>query len=80
MTAFLLHHHHSSAECAAAYAAWKGFDSPLRGTSTYSTCAFGAHEIWWFVLAGSAPDALGQLPGYVAERTVAVPVAMVDVP
>jgi hypothetical protein len=80
MTDFLLYHRHSSAECPAAFAAWNGFDSPLRGSSTYSTCAFGGHEIWWFVTAEAMRDAVAHVPDYIADRTVAVRVGTVDVP
>src|SRR3954449_3245731 len=38
MPLFLLHHQHAPAECAAAFAAWPGFDSPLRGEAAASTC------------------------------------------
>ena len=33
---FLLHHQHEPHECATAFAAWKGFDSPLRNRSALS--------------------------------------------
>ena len=38
MPLFLLHHRHVPAECAAAFAAWTGFESPLRHESAASTC------------------------------------------
>jgi hypothetical protein len=79
---FVLVHEHTPAECPIAYAAWSGFDSPLRGRSTHSTCArFRSirtaqviagpleHETWWTVEASDADAALGLLPPYVRERT-----------
>jgi hypothetical protein len=77
---YVLIHQHAPAECSVAYAAWSGFDSPLRGRAVPSTCArhVGAaapaggpagHEIWWTTQAGDEASALGQLPPYVRERT-----------
>ena len=53
MPKFLLHHHHAPAECAAAFAAWRGFDSPLRRHPAASTCLEGGHALWWRVEAGT---------------------------
>lgn len=69
MPDFVLHHRHEPSECVAAFAAWRGFASPLRGRSTTSSCLAGGHELWWRVTASGAPDALALLPAYVAERT-----------
>lgn len=69
MPEFVLHHHHEPAECAAAFAAWRGFASPLRGRATTSSCLAGGHDVWWLVTASGAPAALALLPTYVAERT-----------
>jgi hypothetical protein len=80
MHEFLLYHRHSPHDCAATFAAWNGFRSPLRGTSTRSTCSFGAHEIWWNVTAVDDREALANLPRYVAGRTVAIRVAPIEVP
>ena len=80
MKDFLLYHRHSPNDCAATFAAWNGFQSPLRGTSTCSTCSFGAHEIWWNVSADDDREALSKLPKYVAGRTVAIRVAAIEVP
>ena len=80
MPRFLLHHSHEAHECAAAFAAWKGFTSPLRGRPTLGSCLSGRHEIWWELEASSEREALARLPGYVAERTQAIQVSEVHVP
>jgi hypothetical protein len=80
MPLFILHHQHSAEECSATYAAWKGFDSPLRRHSARATCISGGHEIWWDVVATDEDEAKGQLPGYVAERTQVVRVGQVEIP
>ena len=76
---FMLRHHHQPEECPSAYAAWKGFESPLRGHQALSSCRGGGHEIWWEVDAVDVADALGRLPGFVAERTTATRVNKVDI-
>ena len=38
MPAFLLHHEHEPRDCAVTFAAWLGFDSPLRRHPVPSTC------------------------------------------
>lgn len=77
---FLLVHGHTPAECSVSYAAWNGFDSPLRGRTVQSTCArheVGArtsapgHEVFLSVRAPDADSAMAQLPPYVRERTLA---------
>jgi hypothetical protein len=80
MPRFLLHHRHEARECPAAFAAWKGFDSPLRHRATIGSCLAGGHEIWWELEAASGLDALGQLPSYVAQRTEAIRISDVHVP
>jgi len=80
MSSFLLHHRHEPDECPAAYAAWKGFDSPLRGSQAQSSCRHGGHEIWWEVDASDETEAMGRLPGFVRERTDATRVNRVDIP
>jgi hypothetical protein len=80
MKDFLLQHQHEPTECEASFAAWHGFDSPLRGVSAPSTCLAGHHEIWWWVRASDGAGALAQLPAYVAERTRAVRVRPVEIP
>ena len=77
---FVLHHRHEAHECAYAYAAWKGFTSPLRQKPAASSCVEGGHEIWWFVMAAEAEAALALLPAYVALRTDAIPIRAVRIP
>jgi hypothetical protein len=80
MPRFLLYHRHEARECPAAFAAWKGFASPLRHRATIGSCLAGGHEIWWELEAASAAGALGHLPPYVAERTEAIRISDVHVP
>ena len=80
MPFFLLHHQHDPAECAAAFAAWTGFDSPLRQRHAASTCLSGGHAVWWRVQAENAAAALALLPRYVARRTVPIEVRDVEIP
>jgi hypothetical protein len=80
MPLFLLNHQHRAHECAAVFAAWQGFDSPLRHRRAPSTCLAGGHGLWWRVEATDGDAALAQLPRYVAERTTAVHVREVVIP
>ena len=80
MPMFLLHHQHGPAECAAAFAAWQGFDSALRSHPAASTCLEGGHAVWWRVQASSRQAALALLPPYVAHRTQAIAVRDVLIP
>jgi hypothetical protein len=80
MATFLLCHTHQAGECRFAYAAWKGFDSPLRHRPALGTCANGGHRLWWRVEAHDSGAALAQLPGFVADRTEAVEVGEVPIP
>jgi hypothetical protein len=66
---FVLSHRHEPHECGSAFAAWKGYDSPLRHGLTVSSCVEGGHRAWWLVRAENADAALAQLPPFVAERT-----------
>jgi hypothetical protein len=66
---FVLSHRHEADECRAAFAAWKGFDSPLRHRPTVASCVEGGHRAWWQIEASDADAALRQLPPFVAERT-----------
>ncbi len=77
---FMLSHRHEPEECPVAFAAWRGFESPLRRHSTLGSCVEGEHALWWTVEAESEELALCQLPPYVAERTVATPVSEVAIP
>jgi len=80
MPTFLLHHQHEPRECAAAFAAWTGFDSPLRHGRARSTCLAGGHGLWWWVEATDRKEALALLPSFLAARTSATEVRDVDIP
>ena len=80
MPYFLLHHRHSPGECAAAFAAWTGFRSPLRHRVAASTCLVGGHALWWRVQADNATEALALLPKFVARRTVPIEVRDIEIP
>ncbi len=80
MPLFLLHHSHEPGECRAAFAAWAGFESPLRHAPVLSTCLSGEHRLWWRVEATDRVHALAQLPPFVASRTEAIGVREVHVP
>ena len=80
MPLFLLHHRHGANECAAAFAAWQGFHSPLRHHAAPSTCLAGGHAVWWRVEARSVAEALAFLPEYVARRTDPIEVRDVEIP
>jgi hypothetical protein len=80
MPAFLLSHRHEPHECAAAFAAWQGHDSPLRHGCVASTCLAGGHHLWWRVDAVDVPGALALLPRFVAQRTIAIQVREVEIP
>jgi hypothetical protein len=80
MPFFLLHHRHAASECAAAYAAWTGFPSPLRHGWAASTCLGGGHAIWWRVVAADAAEALALLPTFVAKRTTPIEIRDIEIP
>jgi hypothetical protein len=80
MPYFLLQHRHTPAECAAAFAAWTGFQSPLRHRSVASTCLADGHALWWRVQAEDAAAALALLPLFVARRTVPIEVRDIEIP
>jgi hypothetical protein len=80
MPQYLLHHRHDARECPIAFAAWKGHESPLRHRTTLASCASGGHAIWWTVEAASAEAALGLRPTYLANRTEATAVGLVEIP
>jgi hypothetical protein len=80
MPPFLLRHHHAPGECAAAFAAWQGFHSPLRGRPAASTCLAGGHAVWWRVDAADRQAALALLPPYVAHRAHAIAFREVLIP
>ena len=80
MAEFLLEHRHEPSECAAAFAAWQGFASPLRRRGAACSCLAGDHALWWRVTAAGPTAALALLPPYVAARTRAVTVRDVEIP
>lgn len=80
MPNYLLHHSHKPLECAAAFAAWTGFSSPLRHRPAPSTCLAGGHAIWWSVEAADGGAALALLPRFVAVRTLTTEVRTVEIP
>lgn len=80
MSQFLLEHQHRPPDCGAAFAAFRGIDSPLRHRMTIASCRFGGHRVWWTVEAATAQEALARLPEYVAGRTTATTVEEVEIP
>jgi hypothetical protein len=80
MRSYMLCHSHDNAECAVVFAAWRGFESPLRQALAISSCRQGGHRLWWRVDAPDADSALALLPSFVAERTEVVEVRDVRVP
>lgn len=80
MRRFLLNHRHRPRECRAAYAAWNGFESPLRAREAVSSCASGEHRIVWTVEAEDMQRALALLPPFVAQRTEVNEVKEVPIP
>ena len=83
---YVLTHRHAPAQCGVAYAAWRGFESPLRHGSALGTCASepsraGAdHLLVWTIDAATPGDALSLLPQWLAERTEVRPIAEVQIP
>ena len=80
MRNFILQHRHEPDECDAAFAAWAGFESPLRHALAPTTCLAGGHDVFWNVTARDAAAALALLPRFVAQRTRAVQVREVEIP
>jgi len=83
MPRYLLHHSHESRDCGVVFAAFKGYDSPLRHRPAPASCLADprpTHLIWWSVEAASAELALAQVPFYVAQRTVVTPISDVLIP
>ena len=70
----------SRATALVTFAAWLGFDSPLRRHPVPSTCLSGGHAVWWFVRAEDHDAALALLPHYVAERTTPIEVREIEIP
>jgi hypothetical protein len=80
MSWYLLHNRHEPHECGIVFAAFRGYQSPLRHRPTLASCRSGGHAIWWTVQAASENDARALLPFYVAERTTATMVSEVEIP
>ncbi len=80
MPFFLLQHQHEAHECAATFAAWQGFDSPLRHRRAPSSCLAGGHGLWWQVEAPDRRQALALLPRFVAKRTNPIQIREVQIP
>jgi len=80
MARYMLTHRHQPEECRVAFAAWRGFESPLRRQPTLASCAEGEHSLWWTVEAAGESEALAQLPPFLAERTEATEVSEVAIP
>jgi hypothetical protein len=80
MRRYVLEHRHAPEECRAVYAAWNGFDSPLRKHGALASCANGGHRLFWTVEAQDSESALSQLPPFVAERTEVSEVREVTIP
>lgn len=80
MPTYLLCHRHRAAECRFAFAAWRGFASPLRHGVTLGSCVEGGHQLWWRVEAADEAGALELLPEYLAERTEPVRVSETAIP
>jgi hypothetical protein len=76
----MLTHTHRPECCQIAFAAWSGFDSPLRHRRTLASCVAGGHRLWWTVDAASAAAALAQLPPYLAERSEVTEVRETQIP
>jgi hypothetical protein len=81
----MLSHRHTPEECRVVFAAWTGFESPLRDHRTTASCvsregAAAEHRLWWQVEAETSADALALLPPYVAERTEASEIGEVRIP
>ncbi|MEX2556441.1 MAG: hypothetical protein WEB06_12535 [Actinomycetota bacterium] len=73
-------HQHEPAECKAAFAAWLGFESPLRRTEALGSCIEGGHRIWWTLEASDEAAAYAQFPPFIAHRTELVEVRPVEIP
>jgi hypothetical protein len=83
MASFMLTHRHAPDECPVAFAAWRGFESPLRhadATASCSASAGGDHVMWWAIEAAGRREALAQLPAWIADRTEVSEVGEVPIP
>lgn len=80
MATYIVCHRHEPGECGVAFAAWRGFDSPLRRRHALGSCGAGGHAVWWTIEAEGEDEALGQIPPFVAERSQVERVAPVAIP
>ncbi len=80
MARYVLDHSHEAATCGIAYAAWSGYDSPLRHRPAISSCESGGHRILWVIEAPDSDAALRQLPEWLAARTAVTEVSEVAIP
>ena len=80
MPRYLLHHNHEPNECGVVFAAFRGFESPLRHKTALASCRSGGHSIWWTVESASEKNALALLPFYVSERTTVIAVSEEQIP
>ena len=79
MPRYLLHHEHGPDECGPCSRPSPATPA-LRHQPTICSCWFGGHAIWWEVTAASEGDALELLPSYIAQRTMVMPIATVNIP
>ena len=82
---FVLSHRHAPGDCGVAFAAWRGFDSPLRHQSALASCPSdgvedGEHLLIWTVDADWPQQALALLPPWLAERAEVRRVGEVSIP
>ena len=84
MPRYLLAHTHEPTDCAVAFAAWRGYESPLRHELAPASCSTNGdgrvHRIWWELQAPTRDAALAQLPPWVAERTEVNQIGDVTIP
>jgi hypothetical protein len=80
MPSYLLWHHHEPVECRVAFAAWRGFASPLRHRPALASCLTGGHTVCWTVQAAGPDEARHLLPAFVAERTDVQEVREITIP
>jgi hypothetical protein len=80
MPLYLVTHMHRAEECGVAFAAWRGFDSPLRRFPTLSSCQAGGHQLWWRIEAPDEQAALAQVPWWIGQRSVVASVSEVRLP
>ena len=82
---FVLSHRHAPKDCGVAFAAWRGFESPLRHHSALASCPSDGvddseHLLIWTVEATSPEQALALLPPWLAERAEVRRVGEVAIP